>query len=592
MDESQPLFELPAVRLPPFGELAAAARGCQRLQAVRRLAEWTGERRVTKTGNLLLGDARLAVRELGLPDHPKARAATGFPELKELWSFAVGLGLVEVAAGRAEYVADDNSESAVVETWIDLLAATLHSSGDQLSMPLLMRLYVDTRGITVQDLAEHVISASLEIGMGGGLESGAIPSGLRAALEPSIRDLLGALTSIDALVVDGDLVRLSDLGRFGLVHWFESGGIGAPYVMDLADATVAEVLDLGLTQDSAFEEWLAAIGPEIAAERILEHARGGMPVHRVMAFGMLNQVSAVAEATVRACLDDRDLRPHANAWLSARGLPTGESTLDDLHRVFIDMVATDLDGDPRSARESIRDLANGIEYDPAALFENLWRCDHPDTLPVLRVLAEHFPDRDAARVARKGVMRLESETPPAAASTYQLKVVLEHVKPPVWRRIEVPGSITLAELHLVIQMAMGWTNSHLHEFEIAGRTYGQIDVDAPEHLLDAADLTLAEAAGIGDRFTYLYDFGDNWAHVVTVEKVLPANSAPTVRCTSGRRNCPPEDIGGPYGFDEFLKAYADPAHPDHAHYQNWVGGDYDPTAFNLTETNTELARLR
>lgn len=595
MDDSQPLFALPAVRLPALGELADAARGCERLQLIRRLARWTGKRRVTKAGTLLLADARTAVRELGLPEHPQARSATGFPELTALWSSVVGMHLVEGGAGRAEYRAevDDGSDRSVVQLWIDLLTTTLlPRADDQLVLPVLMRLHVDTRGNTVEGLAEHALTASLEIGLDGPASTGLLPR-VQAAAEQSIRSLVESLAAIDALIIEGELVRLTDLGRFGLVHWFESGGIGAPFVMDLADATVAEVLDLGLTQDSAFEEWFALIGPEVATERILEYARGGTPTHRVVAFGMLNQVGVVAEKPVRACLDDRDLRPHANAWLSARGLPAGESTLDDLHRVFIDMVAADLDGDPRSARESIRDLADGIEYDPAALFENLWRSDHPDTLPVLRALAEHFPDLDAARVARKGVLRLESETPPQpAASTYQLKMVLEHVKPPIWRRLEVPGSISLAELHEVIQVAMGWSNSHLHEFEINGRAYGVVDDDAPAELLDAGGFTLAEVAQAGDRFDYLYDFGDSWNHQVTVEKVLPADSATTVRCTAGKRNCPPEDIGGPYGVKEFLKAYADPEHPDHAHFRNWLGNNYDPAAFDLTDINAELARLR
>jgi hypothetical protein len=600
MDEESllSLFELPTVQLPPFGELAAAARLCERLQAVRRLAEWTGERRVTKTGNLLLADARAAVRELGLPDHPKARAAGGFPELQELWSFAVGMQLIEVEAGRAEYLAeaDDDSDGDVVEMWIDLLAITLQDSGsEQMLMPLLMRLYVDTRGVTIEELAEHVLSASLEIAQGGTrVDLASIGSGLRGALEPIIRSQLGALAAIDALVVDGDRVRLADLGRFGLVHWFESGGIGAPFVMDLADATVAEVLDLGLTKDSAFEEWLAAVGQDVAASRILEHARGGTPEHRVVAFGMLNQLGLTAEKGVRACLDDADLRPHANAWLAGRGLPAGESSLDDLHRVFIDMVAADLDGDPRSARESIRELADDAEYDAAALFEDLWRCEHPATLSVLEALARYYPDPAAAKVARKGVMRLRSEagtTPAAPAdSTYQLKVVLKHTKPPVWRRIQVPGSTTLASLHAVIQVAMGWTNSHLHQFEIKQRSYGEIDDDAPEALLEAADFTLAEVVDAGDRFDYLYDFGDDWSHAVTVEKVLPADPQ-GVRCLAGKRNCPPEDVGGPWGFEEFLKAYGDPAHPEHTKYREWLGDGYEPTAFDLDEVNAELADL-
>ncbi|MEU4396000.1 plasmid pRiA4b ORF-3 family protein [Kribbella sp. NPDC023855] len=595
MDDSQPLFALPAVRVAPFGELAAAARGCERLQQVRRLAKWTGKRRVTKTGTLLLADARTAGRELGLPEHPEARSATGLPELNELWSSVVGMHLVEGGAGRAEYraEADDGSDRGVVQLWIDLLATTLlylPRPDDQLVLPVLMRLHVDTRGTTVDGLVEHALAASLEIGLDGPASTG-LPPRVQAAAEPFIRSLVESLTAIDALVIEGELVRLTDLGRFGLVHWFESGGIGAPFVIDLADATVAEVLDLGLTQDSAFDEWFATVGPEIAADRILEYARGGTPTHRVVAFGMLNQVGAVAEERVRACLDDRDLRPHANAWLSARGLPAGESTLDDLHRVFIDMVANDLDGTLESPRDVIGKLANDVEYDAAALFEDLWRCEHPETLPVLQALADYYPEPSAAKAARKGVMRLRSATPAPADSTYQLKAVLRYVKPPVWRRIQVPGSISLAELHEVIQVAMGWSNSHLHEFEINRRRYGVVDDEAPG-VLDASGFTLAEVAQAGDRFDYLYDFGDSWNHQVTVEKVLPADSAPTVRCTAGRRNCPPEDIGGPYALEEFLKAYADPGHPDHAQYRNWLGDSYDPAAFNLTEINTALSRLR
>jgi hypothetical protein len=606
MDEEsrQLTFELPAVRLPPFGELAAAARLCERLQAVRRLAEWTGDRRVTKTGNLMLADARAAVQEFGLPEHPKARAAGGFPELQDLWALAVDLELLSVDGGRAEYVAavGDDRDRDVVELWIDLLALTLQDTvelpGDeQRLMPLMMRLYVDVRGLTVEDLVTHVLSTSVE----------AAPDELSraiASLGPAVRPLfvrlirrkLDALEAIDALVVDGDHVRLTHLGRFGLVHWFEMGGIGAPFVTDLADATVAEVLDLGLAQDSAFEEWLAAVGQDVAAARILEHARGGTPGHRVVAFGMLNQLGLVAEKGVRACLDDSDLRPHANAWLAAHGLPVGESSLDDLHRVFIDMVAADLDGDPRSARDSIRELAEDAEYDAAALFEDLWRCEHPAALSVLEALARYYPDPAAAKAARKGVMRLRSETGTTQLaapddSTYQLKVLLKHTKPPVWRRIQVPGSTTLAGLHAVIQVAMGWTNSHLHQFEINQRIFGDIDDDAPEELLEAADFTLQEVAQAGDRFDYLYDFGDGWSHTVTVEKVLPADSGPEVRCVAGKRNCPPEDVGGPWGFEEFLKAYSDPAHPDHAQYQQWAGDDYDAAAFDLDMVNAELAEL-
>jgi hypothetical protein len=282
--------------------------------------------------------------------------------------------------------------------------------------------------------------------------------------------------------------------------------------------------------------------------------------------------------------------------LNERGLPAGEATLDDLHRVFIDMVAADLDdadGDAWAERELIRELAEDAEYDAAELFENLWQCEHPQTLEVLEALSRYHPDPAAAKAARRAARSVAGRPPaPSASTTYQLKVTLKGTKPPIWRRIEVPGSIALSDLHTVIQVAMGWTNSHLHEFAIGGRQYGGIDDDAPEELLEEAGYTLAEVAGERDRFEYLYDFGDDWNHVVTVEKVVPGSDDVSVpRCLAGRRNCPPEDVGGVWGLEEFLKAYNDPAQEGHSFYRDWLGDGYDAAAFDLDETNAELAKL-
>jgi hypothetical protein len=598
MDPEAGPLELPPVRLPPFGELVEAARRCAALQSVLRMAEWTGDRRVTKAGNLTLADARTANRDLGLPDHPEARAARGFPELQTLWGLAVDLELLTVDAGRAELVAEttDHSDREIVELWIDLLTLTVQGlpilRGDELTvMPLLMRLYVDTHGVRVEELAAHLLNDALGADW---ITSSAGPNdALTNLLAKMVRHQLDQLAAIDAVVLDGDVARLTDLGRFGLLNWFETGGIHAPYVNDLAGASVADLLGLGLTQHSTelFEEWLAVIGLEDATERILAHARGGTPLHRVIAFGMLDQLGPVAEQGVRACLDDRDLRPHANAWLTGHGLPAEQSTLDDLHRVFIDMVAADLDGDPRSERDSVRGIADEAEYDASALFENLWQCDHPATLAVLEALARYYPDPAAARVAREGAMRLRS-TDVSPSTTYRLKVVLRGTKPPVWRRIQVPGTITLAGLHAVIQTAMGWTNSHLHEFEIANQIYGEIDPDAPDDLLEAANFTLEQVARKGNKFDYLYDFGDSWSHQVTVEQVLPPSDEPvTVQCLAGRRNCPPEDVGGTGGYEDFLAAYLDPAHEDHQRYRDWLGDGFDPAAFDLAAVNKDLAGL-
>lgn len=152
----------------------------------------------------------------------------------------------------------------------------------------------------------------------------------------------------------------------------------------------------------------------------------------------------------------------------------------------------------------------------------------------------------------------------------------------------MPGEINLGELHGVIQIAFGWESSHLHQFELGTERYG-----TPDRELDVADETRAKLfrlAGEGDRLSYIYDFGDGWVHQVTVEKVVEAE--PGTRypsCTAGRRACPPEDVGGPGGYDGFLQALTDPQHDDHEHWTEWIGESFDPEAFDLDSTDAALA---
>jgi hypothetical protein len=175
---------------------------------------------------------------------------------------------------------------------------------------------------------------------------------------------------------------------------------------------------------------------------------------------------------------------------------------------------------------------------------------------------------------------------------YQLKVTLRSVKPPVWRRLLVPGDVTLARLSDIVQSAMGWSNSHLHEFEIAGERYGQPDDEwgfGPA-VKDEAKAKLFRLAAQGDKLRYSYDFGDGWEHDLLVEKVqAPELGARYPWCVTGRRACPPEDVGGPWGYEEFLAALADPDHESHAEMSEWAGGHFDPAEFDLEWVNTALA---
>lgn len=165
---------------------------------------------------------------------------------------------------------------------------------------------------------------------------------------------------------------------------------------------------------------------------------------------------------------------------------------------------------------------------------------------------------------------------------YQLKATILETKPPIWRRVVVPEDTTLDRLHEILQAAFGWRNYHLHEFEIDGVRYGIDDGecwgDPPRDERKARLRNLVEE---GSSFLYLYDSGDDWRHKVVVEKIQPPETAgASPACIGGRRACPPEDCGGPWGYQSFLEAIRDPAHDDHERMLEWVGGSFDPEAFD------------
>lgn len=185
-----------------------------------------------------------------------------------------------------------------------------------------------------------------------------------------------------------------------------------------------------------------------------------------------------------------------------------------------------------------------------------------------------------------------------AGHVYQLKITLKAIRPPIWRRFQVPVDTTLARLHLIIQRVMGWTNSHLHEFVVDRRRYGTglrewREVGAPE-VLNERRFTVADVAPTaGRRLEYTYDFGDSWEHDIRVEKILPAEPGQRYPvCLAGARACPPEDCGSYPGYIGFLEAIGDPRNPEHEDMLQWIGGHFDPEAFNVEAVNRALLRFR
>ncbi|MHB8452783.1 MAG: plasmid pRiA4b ORF-3 family protein [Mycobacteriales bacterium] len=166
--------------------------------------------------------------------------------------------------------------------------------------------------------------------------------------------------------------------------------------------------------------------------------------------------------------------------------------------------------------------------------------------------------------------------------TTRLRLTLGEVSPPVVRVIDVPATYTLPELHLVLQAALGWTESHLHQFVAGPLRYGAPGDDDWDGQQDEAGVRLKDMPA---RFTYLYDLGDGWEH--DVEVLGPGEGEPG--CRYGEGTCPPEDCGGPGGYADLLEALADPSHEEHEHMRDWVGNRL--AAFDQAEADRQVRRM-
>lgn len=176
---------------------------------------------------------------------------------------------------------------------------------------------------------------------------------------------------------------------------------------------------------------------------------------------------------------------------------------------------------------------------------------------------------------------------------YQLKVTLRDSRPPIWRRLQVSGDISLEDLHWIVQTAFGWTNSHLHQF-IIGRQYYSL----PEFELDEYNEKIGDESRVKldqlklkpkSKFVYEYDFGDSWEHEILVEKLVEKEEGASYpRCIEGKRAGPPEDCGGVWGYERLQKVIKDEDDPEHEDMMEWLGGSFDPEHFDQEEVNEQF----
>jgi hypothetical protein len=214
---------------------------------------------------------------------------------------------------------------------------------------------------------------------------------------------------------------------------------------------------------------------------------------------------------------------------------------------------------------------------------------------MVRNLLRHVTDLAAQALDRsRGLGAI-----PAAERVYQFKITLFDTRPPIWRRSQVKDC-TLDKLHEHIQTAVGWTNSHLHHFRIGEQLYGDPDLMQENfEEMEYEDSTSTKLSAILPktgrrfRFEYEYDFGDGWRHEVLFEGCLRAERGKRYPvCIEGARACPPEDVGGTWGYEEFVEAMADPGHERHEEFRDWLGGRFDPEAFDPAAATREMHRGR
>ncbi|WP_433656878.1 plasmid pRiA4b ORF-3 family protein [Nocardia sp. CA-128927] len=406
------------------------------------------------------------------------------------------------------------------------------------------------------------------------------------------------------------------------------GALGSPRISDAAMAGVQRLHSHGITS----RPWIEELSAPVAASECtaLQDPDGDLVVlgARLERSGTAHSVVVMldpehcGEAAEILLIAGEELSPVlADIRKTARkdGLTLTESTMDPAEFRWHTEIAMDArdEHDSESAPEELAyDLAIDDEAGPGyralapllrARLRALPMSDKPipphkaelnpaDMLAMIRQMTSARGFGFGLRPPKPAKLPTKRKTRDGVAPILRLRVDLDGAKPPIWRRLEVPGDISLVTLHQVLQAAFDWDDSHLYMFDTDYGTFGRPDPELG-HRSDR-NVTLEQVASSpGAKITYTYDFGDSWEHRIVIEEALtrePSTDYP--RCTGGRRATPPEDCGGIWGYQELLDILADPDHDDHDDRLEWLGldraSDFDPAEFNAHQITESLAPLR
>ena len=307
----------------------------------------------------------------------------------------------------------------------------------------------------------------------------------------------------------------------------------------------------------------------------------------------LDNAPKIAELVNKSLVIIKDVgienKPLKNFWLSPAQrdvLLTAPGSLQPVKTKLAKAKATFTHAEVAGMIQALLEGVQASEGHPQAAF-----------LLVAKHLLERSLEETTGLAAKAAAKSKEPKTKIPAGAVFQFKITLLGIDPPIWRRIQTKDC-TLDKLHEHIQTAMGWTNSHLHQFMIDGVRHGDPeliyeDSQDEEPPIDSRRLKLSKIIpwdGKRFQFEYEYDFGDGWEHEILFEGFVPVEKgARYPLCLEGERACPPDDVGGTYGYRDYVKAMANPRHKRHKEFLEW-NGPFDPEKFDAQAATKEMRK--
>jgi hypothetical protein len=556
--------------------------------SAQALAEWIGAgRQVTARGVLKPAVAVEACEVLGieLPSR-RPRSALDIDELMMVWATAYVAEFIEISGGRVTAGPAlrpwlEGTPDSVLAVWrkcaLESLGLVDEMAEENLAYLAVLAILHDRSGpATLGELSEGIAEFSGDTSDGCTCpDCAAEPPGASDS-EVDTQDVLQFLGKLGVSVLARDVAELTPLGNWLTDFMFRQSAPPADADAGVLIGELAELPDLVAVLMA--RPWLARRSAAAATRELLAAGESAAGQERLTALTLARECGPEAAPAWREWAARDGFGAYARDWLAEQD-DTEPADADSVW-ITVDTMVITLDAlQPEFPGNLLRaELQAQTDADMAEVLPMLEGSSHP-AAPELVKLLRSSGSLSALRLA-----------PADGGAHYEIKVQLRGVtKPAVWRRLQVPADLSLGQLHEVIQAAMGWDNSHLHVFSDGRRHYGRPDSD-----LDFQDEWTTNLAQLlskaGDKVRYTYDFGDNWEHDITLEKILPADAAATsLVCTAGSGACPPEDCGG-VGSYEMLKAtLADPSAERHDDTLEWLGldsgDDFNPKDFSAEAVN-------